>query len=134
MFRFLTAGESHGVSLNVIIDGVPEGFDIDIDFINSELAKRQVGYGRGGRMKIETDKAVFKSGVRLGKTTGAPISIEIINKDFENWKIPMSALPVEDSEENLKLINDKKITNNQGKEVFAKMLEEHLTPEEIVKK
>ena len=111
MFRFLTAGESHGVSLNVIIDGVPAGFDIDIDFINSELAKRQVGYGRGGRMKIETDKAVFKSGIRFGKTTGAPISIEIINKDFQNWKIPMSALPVEESEENLKLINDKKISN-----------------------
>ena len=84
MFRFLTAGESHGQSLNIIIDGVPSGFPIDIDFINAELAKRQVGYGRGGRMKIETDKAIIKSGVRQGKTTGAPIAIEIINKDFEN--------------------------------------------------
>ena len=81
MFRFLTAGESHGYSLNIIIDGVPSGFEIDNEFVNGELAKRQVGYGRGGRMKIETDKAVFKSGVRHGITTGAPIAIEILNKE-----------------------------------------------------
>ncbi|MCR5261830.1 MAG: chorismate synthase [Candidatus Gastranaerophilales bacterium] len=111
MFRFLTAGESHGQSLNIIIDGVPSGFPIDIDFINAELAKRQVGYGRGGRMKIETDKAVIKSGVRQGKTTGAPIAIEIINKDFENWTIPMSIMPVEQTEENLSKIKEKEITN-----------------------
>ena len=111
MFRFLTAGESHGISLNIIIDGVPAGFEIDNDFVNNELAKRQIGYGRGGRMKIETDKAIFKNGVRFGKTTGAPISIEIVNKDFENWKIPMSSAPVEQNEENLALINSKEITN-----------------------
>ncbi len=111
MFRFLTAGESHGYSLNIIIDGVPSGFEIDNEFVNRELAKRQVGYGRGGRMKIETDKAVFKSGVRHGITTGAPIAIEIINKDFENWKIPMSSMPVEETEENLELIKAKEISN-----------------------
>lgn len=111
MFRFLTAGESHGISLNIIIDGIPAGFEIDNDFVNKELAKRQVGYGRGGRMKIETDKAIFKNGIRFGKTTGAPISIEIVNKDFENWKIPMSSAPVEQNEENLALIKSKEITN-----------------------
>ena len=111
MFRFLTAGESHGISLNIIIDGVPAGFEIDNDFVNKELAKRQVGYGRGGRMKIETDKAIFKNGIRFGKTTGAPIAIEIINKDFENWKIPMSSAPVEQNDENIALIKSKEITN-----------------------
>ena len=111
MFRFLTAGESHGQSLNIIIDGVPAGFEIDFDFVNNELARRQKGYGRGGRMKIETDKAIFKSGVRHGVTTGAPITIEILNKDWENWKIPMSVDVPEKTEENTKLIEQKTITN-----------------------
>ena len=111
MFRFLTAGESHGQSLNIIIDGVPAGFEIDFDFVNNELARRQKGYGRGGRMKIETDKAIFKSGVRHGVTTGAPIAIEILNKDWENWKIPMSVEVPENTEENAKLTEQKKITN-----------------------
>lgn len=111
MFRFLTSGESHGISLNVIIDGVPAGIEIDIDYVNSWLAKRQVGYGRGGRMKIETDKAYIKSGVRFGKTTGSPIAIEIVNRDFENWKIPMSSAPVEMTEENVNKISEKEITN-----------------------
>ncbi len=111
MFRFLTAGESHGISLNIIIDGIPSGFIIDFDYINQQLANRQVGYGRGGRMKIETDKVIIKSGVRFGITTGSPISIEILNKDFENWKIPMSAESVEQTEENVKKITEKEITN-----------------------
>lgn len=111
MFRFLTAGESHGQSLNIIIDGVPAGLNIDFDFINNELARRQKGYGRGGRMKIETDKAIIKSGVRQGVTTGAPIAIEIMNKDWENWKIPMSVEKVENPEENIILIEQKTITN-----------------------
>lgn len=111
MFRFLTSGESHGISLNVIIDGIPAGIEIDTDYINMQLAKRQVGYGRGGRMKIETDKAVIKSGVRHGKTTGSPISMEIVNKDFENWEIPMSSSPVEMTEENIAKIAEKEITN-----------------------
>jgi len=111
MFRFLTAGESHGQSLNIIIDGVPAGFKIDFDFVNNELARRQKGYGRGGRMKIETDKAIFKSGVRFGLTTGAPVTIEILNKDWENWKVPMSVDVPENNEENSKLIGQKTITN-----------------------
>lgn len=111
MFRFLTSGESHGISLNVIIDGVPAGFDIDNEYINAQLAKRQVGYGRGGRMKIETDNAIIKSGVRFGKSTGAPIAMEIVNKDFENWKIPMSSSPVDQNDENLAKIAEKEITN-----------------------
>lgn len=85
-FRFLTSGESHGKCLNGIIDGVPAGFDIDLTFINNELARRQDGYGRGDRMKIETDKVEINSGVRFGKTTGAPICLEIQNKDYDNWK------------------------------------------------
>lgn len=111
MFRFLTSGESHGISLNVIIDGVPAGFDIDNEYINAQLAKRQVGYGRGARMKIETDKVIIKSGVRFGKSTGAPIAMEIVNKDFENWKIPMSSSLVDQNDENLAKIAEKEITN-----------------------
>lgn len=88
--RFLTSGESHGKCLNAIIEGIGSGYTLDLDFINNELANRQKGKGRGGRMKIETDRIEIKSGVRFQKTTGAPICIEIQNKDFENWKIPMS--------------------------------------------
>ncbi|MBQ3311881.1 chorismate synthase [bacterium] len=89
-FRFLTSGESHGKCLNAIIEGVPAGFKITEDDINKDLERRQSGYGRGKRMQIETDKCEIKSGVRLGKTTGAPICLEITNKDYENWKIPMN--------------------------------------------
>lgn len=89
-FRFLTAGESHGKCLTGIIDGVPAGFKIDLVFINNELKRRQSGYGRGDRMKIESDKVEITSGIRFGKTTGAPICLEIKNKDFENWTKIMS--------------------------------------------
>jgi len=89
-FRFLTSGESHGQCLNAIIEGIPAGLEIDADFINSELSRRQQGYGRGERMSIEADKVEIKSGVRFGKTTGAPICLEIQNKDFENWQKIMS--------------------------------------------
>ena len=85
-FRFLTAGESHGKCLTAIIEGVPAGFRIKTSVINEDLARRQVGYGRGGRMQIEHDTAEIKSGVRFGKTTGAPICIEIQNKDYVNWQ------------------------------------------------
>ena len=108
LFKFLTSGESHGQCLTAIIEGMPAGISIDIDFINKELARRQTGYGRGGRMKIEKDTAVIMSGVRQGVSTGAPICIQIENKDWENWKIPMSACAVELNEENLKLIDEKK--------------------------
>ena len=89
-FRFLTSGESHGKSLNAIIEGVPAGFRIKTSVINEDLARRQVGYGRGARMKIECDTVEIKSGVRFGKSTGAPICLEIKNKDFENWQDVMN--------------------------------------------
>ena len=89
-FRFLTAGESHGKSLTAIIEGLPAGLEIDEDFINAELKRRQGGYGRGGRMKIESDKVEITSGVRFGKTLGSPLTLVIENKDFENWKKIMS--------------------------------------------
>ena len=111
LFRFLTSGESHGKCLNVIIDGVPAGVSISADFINNELARRQTGFGRGGRMLIEKDKAQILSGVRFGFASGAPICLEIQNKDWENWTVPMSASAPEESLENLKKIEEKKIVN-----------------------
>jgi len=92
MIRFSTAGESHGEALIALVSGLPAGVPIDLDFVNRELWRRQQGYGRGGRMKIETDKAHILSGVRHGKTIGAPIAIEIMNRDWKNWE---ERLPVE---------------------------------------
>lgn len=86
MIRFLTAGESHGKSLNVIIDGFPSNLILEEKDINIQLKRRQQGYGRGLRMKIESDEAEIISGVRSAKTSGAPISILIRNNDWENWK------------------------------------------------
>ncbi len=88
--RFLTSGESHGECLNGIIEGIPYGFELDFDFINSELSARQSGYGRGNRMKIEKDKIKITSGIRHSTTTASPIGFQIKNKDFENWIYPMS--------------------------------------------
>ena len=88
--RFLTSGESHGKCLTAIIEGVPAGFRIKTSIINEDLARRQVGYGRGGRMKIEHDTVEIKSGVRFGKSTGAPICLEVRNKDYENWSDVMN--------------------------------------------
>ncbi len=110
-FRFLTSGESHGMCLNAIIEGMPAGIDIDKSFIDTELARRQGGYGRGGRMQIETDKALIKSGVRFGKTTGAPICLEVENKDWANWTVPMSVEAVDLTDPDVvEAINAKKIT------------------------
>lgn len=83
--RFLTAGESHGQGLTVIIDGFPAGVTVTAQAINNDLARRQLGYGRGGRMKIETDQVKITSGIRFEKTTGAPITLFIENKDWKNW-------------------------------------------------
>ena len=88
--RFLTAGESHGKALMGIIEGVPAGLEIDGGYINTQLARRQKGYGRGGRMKIEKDQVQILSGVRNGKTMGSPIGLMIENLDWENWKDIMS--------------------------------------------
>ena len=92
MLRFFTAGESHGEALVGTISGLPAGIAVDQEFVDRELWRRQQGYGRGGRMKIETDKAHFLSGVRHGKTIGSPIAILLANKDWKNWQ---EALPVE---------------------------------------
>ena len=93
MIRFSTAGESHGEALIAMVSGLPAGVPVDLDFINRELWRRQQGYGRGGRMKIETDKAHILSGVRHGKTIGSPIAIELVNRDWKNWeeKLPVEA-------------------------------------------
>jgi len=88
--RFLTAGESHGKALTGIIEGIPAGLEIDEEYINNQLARRQRGYGRGGRMKIETDRVQILSGVRNGKTMGSPIALMIENLDWKNWKNIMS--------------------------------------------
>lgn len=98
-FRYLTAGESHGKCLTAIIEGIPSGFEISPDFINNELKRRQGGYGRGGRMKIETDTVEITSGIRFGKTLGSPITLVIQNKDFENWEKIMSANPKDITDE-----------------------------------
>lgn len=98
-FRFLTAGESHGKCLTAIIEGIPSGFSINPDFINAELKRRQGGYGRGGRMKIESDTVEITSGVRFGKTLGSPITLVIFNKDYENWQKIMSIYPEDYTEE-----------------------------------
>ncbi len=94
-FRFLTAGESHGEALTAVIDGVPAGLAIGEDDINGDLARRQRGYGRGGRMKIERDRVHILSGVRWGRTLGSPITLQITNRDWENWKTTMSVAPPE---------------------------------------
>ena len=110
-FRFLTSGESHGKCLNAIIEGIPAGIRIKASVINEDLARRQVGYGRGGRMKIEKDTVEIKSGVRFGKTTGAPICLEIKNKDFENWQEVMNTEYQEyPAEETIKKIEEKAFT------------------------
>jgi len=92
MIRFSTAGESHGEALIALVSGLPAGVPVDVEYVNRELWRRQQGYGRGGRMKIETDKAHILSGVRHGKTIGAPIAIELVNRDWKNWE---EKLPVE---------------------------------------
>ncbi|NYE56497.1 chorismate synthase [Carboxydothermus ferrireducens] len=86
MFRYLTSGESHGEGLYVILEGVPAGLKVDLDYINHELSRRQLGYGRGERMKIEKDEAQILTGVRGGFATGAPITIKVKNRDYENWE------------------------------------------------
>ncbi len=89
--RYFTSGESHGKSLTGIIEGIPAGFSVSSDGIDNDLKRRQGGYGRGGRMKIESDRAEILSGVRWGKTLGSPISILVGNKDWENWRAGMSS-------------------------------------------
>jgi chorismate synthase len=93
MLRFLTAGESHGRAVLVILDGVPAGLALDLDLVRDQLRRRQGGYGRGQRMAIEADAATPISGIRRGKTTGAPITLSIENRDWANWALTMHCEP-----------------------------------------
>jgi chorismate synthase len=93
MFRFTTAGESHGRALVAILEGLPAGLPVEVDEINRELERRQWGYGRGGRMKIERDRVEIMSGVRHGLTLGSPLALLIENKDWANWTEVMAVEP-----------------------------------------
>jgi chorismate synthase len=95
MFRFLTAGESHGPALTMVVEGLPAGLTIEKTLIDADLRRRQGGYGRGGRMKIEKDAVRFLSGVRHGKALGSPITMQIENLDWVNWEERMNAAPIE---------------------------------------
>ncbi|WYP28263.1 chorismate synthase [Alkalihalobacillus sp. FSL W8-0930] len=97
--RYLTAGESHGPQLTTIIEGLPAQLELLAEDINTELARRQGGYGRGRRMQIEKDQAQITSGVRHGKTTGAPIALVVENKDWTHWTKVMGAEPISEDEE-----------------------------------
>ena len=93
--RLTTAGESHGPRLTAILEGIPAGLRVDPGYVASELARRQHGYGRGGRMKIESDEALFEGGLRGGVTLGSPIAIGVANRDFGNWERVMGPLVVD---------------------------------------
>jgi chorismate synthase len=95
MLRFLTSGESHGPTLVAILDGVPSGLAVDVERLNEELRRRQQGYGRGARQKIETDSAEFVGGLRHGITSGAPLGILVRNRDWDNWRHVMSVEPID---------------------------------------
>lgn len=103
--RYLTAGESHGPELTTIIEGVPAGLTLSIEAINQELARRQGGYGRGGRMKIEKDQVRITSGVRHGKTLGSPITMIVENLDWKNWQKVMSVETVAEKDEKLRRVS-----------------------------
>ena len=98
-FRFLTAGESHGMGLTVILEGIPSNLSLSEEYIRIDMSRRQKGYGSGGRMKIEKDSANIKSGVRHGKTLGSPISLWIENKDWANWTTAMAIEPVNEKDD-----------------------------------
>jgi chorismate synthase len=93
--RFVTAGESHGPGLTAIVEGLPAGLELRPDDIDRDLARRQLGHGRGGRMKIETDRAKVSAGVRHGRTLGSPVAMWIENRDYQNWEERMNPWPVE---------------------------------------
>jgi chorismate synthase len=95
-FRFTTAGESHGPGLVAVLEGMPAGLELSADDIDRDLARRQLGHGRGGRMKIESDRAIVWGGIRHGRTLGSPIALLIENRDFANWRDRMSPWPVEE--------------------------------------
>src|SRR5436305_8610125 len=91
--RLTTAGESHGPGLTCILEGMPAGLTLGRDALNLELRRRQLGYGRGGRMKIERDQVEVTGGVRHGRTLGGPIAIAVVNRDYANWEERMNPWP-----------------------------------------
>ncbi|HVW47428.1 MAG TPA: chorismate synthase [Solirubrobacterales bacterium] len=93
-FRFTTAGESHGPGLTAIVEGVPAGLHLDREALDRDMARRQLGHGRGGRMRIETDTVEVRSGVRHGRTLGSPIALLVANRDYANWEDRMNPWPV----------------------------------------
>jgi chorismate synthase len=93
--RVVTAGESHGPGLTCIVEGLPAGLELDLSAIDRDMARRQLGHGRGGRMKIERDSAEITSGVRHGRTLGGPIAVRVANRDYANWEERMNPWPVE---------------------------------------
>ncbi len=95
MFRFVTAGESHGPGLVAVVEGLPAGLELDREQLDRDMARRQLGHGRGGRMKIESDAVEIRSGVRHGRTLGSPIAILVANRDYSNWEERMSPWPVD---------------------------------------
>jgi chorismate synthase len=97
-FEFITSGESHGKGLITVISGIPAGVPVELFLINAELKRRQGGYGRGGRMKIEKDQVEVYSGIRHGRTIGSPVSLLVVNRDWVNWEATMSAEPCEVAE------------------------------------
>jgi chorismate synthase len=95
MLNLVTAGESHGPGLTCIVEGLPAGLELDQDTLNRDLARRQLGHGRGGRMKIERDRVEVTAGVRHGRTLGGPIALQVANRDYANWEERMNPWPVE---------------------------------------
>ena len=103
MIRYLTAGESHGQALVGIIEGIPAGLSISSEYVNHQLRRRQQGYGRGGRMKIESDTVTILSGVRHGKTLGSPIALLVENLDSKNWSEKMAVEGTYEGTENISI-------------------------------
>src|ERR671917_2663277 len=93
--RFVTAGESHGPGLTALVEGLPAGLELDPDDLGRDLARRQLGHGRGGRMKIESDRAIVTSGLRHGRPLGSPVALRVENRDYANWEERMSPWPVD---------------------------------------
>src|SRR4051794_7638217 len=94
-FRFTTAGESHGPGLVAIVEGMPAGLELDRASLDRDMARRQLGHGRGGRMKIETDTVEIRAGMRHGRTLGSPIAVLVANRDYANWEERMNPWPVD---------------------------------------
>src|SRR3954454_17248545 len=101
--RFTTAGESHGPGLTAIVEGLPAGLELSPNDVDRDLARRQLGHGRGGRMKIERERAEVYAGVRHGRTLGSPVALRIVNRDFANWEERMNPWPVDGEVEEVHL-------------------------------